>query len=155
MSNLTESEMRAKHTGRLLAYISFLFAVCLVVHQVTIVDSQVISHMLEQSGNKVSENAINAINNSLRYTGILYILAYSAGVVAIKFQHPYLWWFMLAVFISQVFNALLNPPLLYVSIVNVKGFLALVPYAVAVIGSIVMAVFMIITSIKRKTTFNR
>ncbi|AVQ34362.1 hypothetical protein C7J88_09375 [Staphylococcus muscae] len=155
MSQHTDAEIRANHTGRLLAYVSFLFAVCLVVHQVMIVDGHVISHMLEQSGNKVSENAIKAISNSLRYTGILYILAYSAGVVAIKFQHPYLWWFMVAVFISQVFNALLNPPILYSAIFHVKGFFALVPYGIVVLGSIAVAAFMITTSIKRKTTFNR
>lgn len=155
MSQQMDTELRAKSTGKLLAYISFLFAVCLVVHQVVIVDGHVISYMLEQSGNKVSQNSINAISNSLRYTGILYILAYSAGVVAIKFQHPYLWWFMIAVFISQVFNALLNPPLLYSAIFHVKGFFALVPYGIAVIGSIIVAAFMITTSVKRKTTFNR
>ncbi|MCS4486868.1 hypothetical protein [Staphylococcus americanisciuri] len=155
MSQHTDTEMRANNTGKLLAYVSFLFAVCLVVHQVVIVDNHVIGYMLEQSGNKVTQNSINAINNSLRYTGILYILAYSAGVVAIKFQHPYLWWFMLAVFISQIFNALLNPPLLYSAIFHVKGFFALVPYGVAVIGSIIVVAMMITMSVKRKTTFNR
>lgn len=155
MSQHMDTELRAKNTGKLLAYISFLFAVCLVVHQVVIVDGQVISYMLEQSGNKVSQNSINAISNSLRYTGILYILAYSAGVVSIKFQHPYLWWFMIAVFISQAFNSLLNPPILYSAIFHVKGFFALVPYGIAVIGSLVAAIFMITTSVKRKSTFNR
>lgn len=155
MSQHTDTEVRANHTGKLLAYVSFLFAVCLTIHQVVIVDGQVIGHMLEQSGNNVSKNAINTISNSLRYTGILYILAYSAGVVAIKFQHPYLWWFMVAVFVSQVFNALLNPPILYSAIFHVKGFFALVPYGIVVLGSIAVAAFMITTSIKRKTTFNR
>ncbi|UXR70025.1 MULTISPECIES: hypothetical protein [unclassified Staphylococcus] len=155
MSQHTDTEVRANHTGKLLAYVSFLFAVCLTIHQVVIVDGQVIGHMLEQSGNNVSKNAINTISNSLRYTGILYILAYSAGVVAIKFQHPYLWWFMVAVFVSQVFNALLNPPILYSAIFHVKGFFALVPYGIVVLGSIAVAAFMITTSVKRKTTFNR
>ncbi|UXR72065.1 hypothetical protein [Staphylococcus sp. IVB6240] len=155
MSQHTDTEVRANHTGKLLAYVSFLFAVCLTIHQVVIVDGQVIGHMLEQSGNNVSKNAINTISNSLRYTGILYILAYSAGVVAIKFQHPYLWWFMVAVFVSQVFNALLNPPILYSTIFHVKGFFALVPYGIVVLGSIAVAAFMITTSVKRKTTFNR
>ncbi|PTH59648.1 hypothetical protein [Staphylococcus agnetis] len=155
MDQNLSSDARATHTGRLLAYISFLFAVCLVIHQVVIVDGQVISYMLEHSGNQISQNAINAINNSLRYTGILYILAYSAGVVAIKYQHPYLWWFMVVVFISQLFNALLNPPILYTAIFNVKGFFALIPYIIVCIGSLILAVFMIIVSIKRKSTFNR
>ncbi|BAS46722.1 hypothetical protein SSCHL_1942 [Staphylococcus schleiferi] len=155
MSQLQNSGMRAQHTGKLLGYISFLFAVCLVIHQVVIVDGQVITYMLEHSGNKATENSINAINNSLRYIGILYVLAYAAGVVALKNQHPYLWWFMLAVFISQLFNALLNPPILYAAIFHVKGFFALVPYLVVNLGSLVLAIMMITVSVKRKSTFNR
>lgn len=155
MKQNSTNEVRAQHTGRLIGYISFLFAVCLVIHQVIIVNGHVISYMLEHSGNQTTKNAINAINNSLRYTGILYILAYSAGVVAIKYQHPYLWWFMVAVFISQLFNALLNPPILYAAILNVKGFFALIPFIVVSIGSLILAIFMITVSIKRKSTFNR
>ncbi|ARJ51307.1 hypothetical protein [Staphylococcus lutrae] len=155
MSQIQDKELRARHTGKLLAYLSFLFAVCLVIHQVMVVDGQVVAYMLEHSGNKATENSINAINNSLRYIGILYILAYAAGVVALKNQHPYLWWFMLAVFISQLFNALLNPPVLYSAIYHVKGFFGLVPYGVVFIGSLVLVVMMITMSVKRKSTFNR
>ncbi|UEX89660.1 hypothetical protein [Staphylococcus ratti] len=155
MKQNPSNEARAKHTGRLIGYLSFLFAVCLVVHQVIIVDGHVISYMLEHSNNRTTENAINMINNSLRYTGILYILAYSAGVVAIKYQHPYLWWFMIAVFISQLFNALLNPPIIYIAILNVKGFFALIPYIIVIIGTLLLVIFMIWVSIKRKSTFNR
>ncbi|USO09590.1 hypothetical protein K9E75_12840 [Staphylococcus pseudintermedius] len=78
MPQLQDTELRAQHTGKLLAYLSFLFAVCLVIHQVMIVDGQVVTYMLEHSGNKATENSINAINNSLRYIGILYILANAA-----------------------------------------------------------------------------
>ncbi|EOG6878796.1 hypothetical protein ACLH3S_001772 [Staphylococcus pseudintermedius] len=155
MPQLQDTDLRAQHTGKLLAYLSFLFAVCLVIHQVMIVDGQVVTYMLEHSGNKATENSINAINNSLRYIGILYILANAAGVVALKNQHPYLWWFMLAVFISQIFNALLNPPILYTAIFHVKGFFGLIPYALVIVGSLVLAVMMIRVSVKRKSTFNR
>ncbi|USO09589.1 hypothetical protein K9E75_12835 [Staphylococcus pseudintermedius] len=76
-------------------------------------------------------------------------------MVALKNQHPYLWWFMLAVFISQIFNALLNPPILYTAIFHVKGFFGLIPYALVIVGSLVLAVMMIRVSVKRKSTFNR
>lgn len=155
MPQIQDTELRAQHTGKLIAYLSFLFAVCLVIHQVMVVDGQVVTYMLEHSGNQATKNSINAINNSLRYIGILYILAYAAGVVALKNQHPYLWWFMVAVFVSQLFNALLNPPILYVAIYHVKGFFGLVPYAVVFIGSLVLVIVMITMSVKRKSTFNR
>ncbi|MBI5974089.1 hypothetical protein [Staphylococcus canis] len=155
MSNQMTAETRAEKTGKLLGIMTFLFAVALVIHQVIIIDGDVVSYMLKHSGNNVTENAIKTISNSIRYTGILYILAYASGVVAMKVQHPYLWWFLIAVFISQLFNALLYPPILYAAIFNVKGFLALIPYFFVVIGSLVMIIFMITVSIKRKSTFNR
>ena len=61
---------------------------------------------------------------------------------------------MLAVFISQLFNALLNPPILYAAIFHVKGFFALVPYLLVNLGSLVLAIMMITVSVKRKSTFN-
>lgn len=155
MSEQLTPEMRAHTTGKMLGIVTFIFAVALVVHQVLIVDSDVISYMLTESGNDATKNAINGINNSIRYTGILYIIAYATGVLAMKFQHPYLWWFLVAIFVSQVFNALLYPPILYVAIYNVKGFFALVPYFVVVVGSLLLAIWMIVVSIKRKSTFNR
>ncbi|REH87150.1 hypothetical protein [Staphylococcus felis] len=155
MSQKLTADIRAEKTGKLLGIMTFLFAVALVIHQVIIVDDQVVSYMLKHSGNNVTESAINAISNSIRYTGILYILAYASGVVAMKFQHPYLWWFLVAVFISQIFNALLYPPILYAAIFNVKSFFALIPYFFVVIGSLVMVIFMVTMSIKRKSTFNR
>ena len=38
----------------------------------------------------------------------MYILAYLAGVIALWNRHKYLWWFMFAVYVSNVLFTLVN-----------------------------------------------
>ena len=106
------------------------------------------------STSKASSSAVNNILNSFRYTGIMYILAYLAGVIALWNRHKYLWWFMF-VYVSNVLFTLVNLTMVLNAIIETKSVLFILPILIVVIGSAILAIYMLIISIVRKSTFNR
>ncbi|MDN6720903.1 MAG: hypothetical protein L0L52_01565, partial [Staphylococcus equorum] len=114
-----------------------------------------IKQLLLNSEQKPSENAVGTIKNSFQFTGVMYIFANLAGIIAIWNRHTYLWWFMFAVFISQILYNVVNIGPVYGSILDVKAGINLIPLTVVLIMSFVLAIYMLAVSIKRKSTFNR
>ena len=54
----------------------------------------------------------------------MYILAYLAGVIALWNRHKYLWWFMFAVYVSNVLFTLVNLTMVLNAIIETKiGFI--------------------------------
>lgn len=144
-----------KKTGRIFGVLSALLAVIYAVFVFAILDESVVKAMLVQSGIEPTSNIIGAILNNIRFTGILYIIAYISGVVAIWNQHPYLWWFIFTVFISNVMYNAINVASIVKAIATEKGAVATIPLLIVVVVSLVAAVYMLVVSIRRKTTFNR
>ncbi|MEJ7351189.1 hypothetical protein WL553_13380, partial [Staphylococcus epidermidis] len=70
-------------------------------------------------------------------------------------RHPYLWWFMFAVYVSNALFTLVNLYMFVQAILDVKNVIAILPILIVVIGSIVLAIYMLVVSIARKSTFNR
>ncbi|MEJ7506308.1 hypothetical protein WL523_12450, partial [Staphylococcus warneri] len=89
---MTDSNVREKRSGRLIAMSSLLFCILLIIHHFVVLDVTTAKSLLSLAGQKTSDTAVHNILNSDRYTGVMYILAYLAGVVALWNRHPYLWW---------------------------------------------------------------
>ena len=87
---------------------SLLFCILLIIHHFVVLDETTAKSLLSLAGQKTSDTAVHNILNSDRYTGVMYILAYLAGVVALWNRHPYLWWFMFAVYVSNALFTLVN-----------------------------------------------
>ena len=79
----------------------------------------------------------------------MYILAYLAGVIALWNRHKYLWWFMFAVYVSNVLLHLSTTMVLN-AIIETKSVLFILPILIVVIGSAILAIYMLIISIVRK-----
>lgn len=155
MEDITDSNVREKRSGRLIAMSSLLFCILLIIHHFVVLDVTTAKSLLSLAGQKTSDNAVHNILNSDRYTGVMYILAYLAGVVALWNRHPYLWWFMLAVYVSNALFTLVNLYMFVQAILDVKNVVAVLPILIVVIGSIILAIYMLVVSIARKSTFNR
>ena len=84
----------------------------------------------------------------------MYILAYLAGVIALWNRHKYLWWFMFAVYVSNVLFTLVNVTMVINAIIT-KSVLFIIPIIIVIVGSTVLALYMLVISIIRKSTFNR
>ena len=82
----------------------------------------------------------------------MYILAYLAGVIALWNRHKYLWWFMFAVYVSNVFT-LVNVTMVINAIITNKSVLFIIPIIIVIVGSSISN--MLVISIIRKSTFNR
>ena len=78
-----------------------------------------------------------------------------AGVIAIWNRHTYLWWFMFAVFTSQILYNLINIGSVYGAILDVKGTINIFPLTIVLVMSLLLAIYMFVVSVKRKSTFNR
>ena len=139
----------------MLAYTSLAIAILYAIHVFVVIDDHVVKQMLSNSGQKPTDNAIGLIRNNLQFTGVMYVLANLAGIIAIWNKHTYLWWFMFAVFVAQVLYNLVNISSLFVAISDVKSPLNILPLSIALLLSIIMAIYMLIVSIKRKSTFNK
>ena len=146
---------RETKTAHLIAYSSLIIAILYAIHLFVILDDSVVKQMLLNSGQKPSDNAIGTIKNSFQFTGVMYILANLAGIISIWNRHTYLWWFMFAVFISQILYNVVNIGPVYGAILDVKAGINLIPLTVVLIMSFVLAIYMLAVSIKRKSTFNR
>lgn len=155
MEDITDSNVREKRSGRLIAMSSLLFCILLIIHHFVVLDVTTAKSLLSLAGQKTSDNAVHNILNSDRYTGVMYILAYLAGVVALWNRHPYLWWFMFAVYVSNALFTLVNLYMFVQAILDVKNVVAVLPILIVVIGSIILAIYMLVVSIARKSTFNR
>lgn len=155
MTDITDSNAREKRSGRLIAISSFIFCILLIIHHFVVLDETTAKSFLSLAGQKTSNNAVHNILNSDRYTGVMYILAYLAGVVALWNRHPYLWWFMFAVYVSNALFTLVNLYMFVQAILDVKNVIAVLPILIVVIGSIILAIYMLVVSIARKSTFNR
>lgn len=155
MEDITDSNVREKRSGRLIAMSSLLFCILLIIHHFVVLDVTTAKSLLSLAGQKISDNAVHNILNSDRYTGVMYILAYLAGVVALWNRHPYLWWFMFAVYVSNALFTLVNLYMFVQAILDVKNVVAVLPILIVVIGSIILAIYMLVVSIARKSTFNR
>ncbi|BBD90655.1 hypothetical protein HMPREF0793_1457 [Staphylococcus caprae M23864:W1] len=155
MADITESSAREIRAGRLIAISSFIFCILLIIHHFVVLDETTAKSLLSLAGQKTSDTAVHNILNSDRYTGVMYILAYLAGVVALWNRHPYLWWFMFAVYVSNALFTLVNLYMFVQAILDVKNVIAILPILIVVIGSIVLAIYMLVVSIARKSTFNR
>ena len=142
-------------TGKLIAYSSVILAILYAIHLFVVLDESVVKQMWLDQGHKPGDNGIGTILNSFRFTGVMYVLAYLAGVVAIWYRHPYLWWFMFAVYISNILYTLVNIGAVYHAINETKSWIATVPLTIVMIVSLVLAIYMLVVSIKRKSTFNR
>lgn len=146
---------RETKTAHLIAYSSLIIAILYAVHLFVVLDDSVIKQLLLNSEQKPSENAVGTIKNSFQFTGVMYIFANLAGIIAIWNRHTYLWWFMFAVFISQILYNVVNIGPVYGAILDVKAGINLIPLTVVLIMSFVLAIYMLAVSIKRKSTFNR
>ena len=146
---------RERKTAHLIAYSSLIIAILYAIHLFVVLDDSVIKQLLLNSEQKPSENAVGTIKNSFQFTGVMYIFANLAGIIAIWNRHTYLWWFMFAVFISQILYNVVNIGPVYGSILDVKAGINLIPLTVVLIMSFVLAIYMLAVSIKRKSTFNR
>ena len=62
---------------------------------------------------------------------------------------------MFAVYVSNALFTLVNLYLFIQGILDVKNVIAIFPILIVVIGSIIIAIYMLIASILRKSTFNR
>ncbi|MCU5747105.1 hypothetical protein N9R04_10585 [Staphylococcus sp. SQ8-PEA] len=142
-------------TGKYIAYSSLALALLYALHIFVMLDQSVVQQMFIDAGHRVTDNAVGTILNSFRFTGIMYVLAYLAGIVAIWNRHPYLWWFMFAVYISNLLYNLVNLTAIYKALVDVKEWGATVPLSIVLVLSAVLAIYMLVVSIKRKSTFNR
>ncbi|MGJ5714542.1 hypothetical protein AAA448_04380 [Staphylococcus equorum] len=142
-------------TAHLIAYSSLIIAILYAIHLFVVLDDSVIKQLLLNSEQKPSENAVGTIKNSFQFTGVMYIFANLAGIIAIWNRHTYLWWFMFAVFISQILYNVVNIGPVYGAILDVKAGINLIPLTVVLIMSFVLAIYMLGVSIKRKSTFNR
>ncbi|MGO1997571.1 MAG: hypothetical protein ACTH1R_09620 [Staphylococcus equorum] len=146
---------RETKTAHLIAYSSLIIAILYTIHLFVVLDDSVIKQLLLNSEQKPSENAVGTIKNSFQFTGVMYIFANLAGIIAIWNRHTYLWWFMFAVFISQILYNVVNIGPVYGAILDVKAGINLIPLTVVLIMSFVLAIYMLAVSIKRKSTFNR
>ncbi|PTE42200.1 hypothetical protein BUY79_02265 [Staphylococcus equorum] len=142
-------------TAHLIAYSSLIIAILYAIHLFVVLDDSVIKQLLLNSEQKPSENAVGTIKNSFQFTGVMYIFANLAGIIAIWNRHTYLWWFMFAVFLSQILYNVVNIGPVYGAILDVKAGINLIPLTVVLIMSFVLAIYMLAVSIKRKSTFNR
>ena len=142
-------------TGHILAYTSLIIAILYAIHLFVILDDSVIKQMLINSRQKPSENAIGVIKNSFQFTGIMYVIANLTGIIAIWNRHTYLWWFMFAVFTSQILYNLVNISAVYEAILDTKSMINILPLTIVLIISLILAIYMLVVSIKRKSTFNR
>lgn len=142
-------------TAHLIAYSSLIIAILYAIHLFVVLDDSVIKQLLSNSGQKTSESAVGTIKNSFQFTGIMYILANLAGIFAIWNRHSYLWWFMFAVFASQILYNIINISAVYRAILDVKTSLNILPLTLVLVMSFVLGVYMLIVSIVRKSTFNR
>ncbi|MDN5602353.1 MAG: hypothetical protein L0G24_03200 [Staphylococcus equorum] len=146
---------RETKTAHLIAYSSLIIAILYAIHLFVVLEDSVIKQLLLNSEQKPSENAVGTIKNSFQFTGVMYIFANLAGIIAIWNRHTYLWWFMFAVFISQILYNVVNIGPVYGAILDVKAGINLIPLTVVLIMSFVLAIYMLAVSIKRKSTFNR
>ncbi|EKU48481.1 hypothetical protein [Staphylococcus massiliensis] len=140
-------------SAKIIGITSVIMALCLITHHFFITDTTVAKEMLNQSKVNGTDAAAHNIVNSFTMSGILFILANLTGILAFFSKHKYLWWFMLAIYFSQLFIALVNPPQLYTSIIAVKSFLALIPYVIVILLSIVMFIYVLMVAIKHKKGF--
>lgn len=152
---LNQPTKRERTAGQLIGYSSLVFCILLIIHNFIALDAQTAQKLLSQAHQKASDHAVNNILNSFRYTGIMYILAYLAGVIALWNRHKYLWWFMFAVYVSNVLFTLVNLTMVLNAIIETKSVLFILPILIVVIGSAILAIYMLIISIVRKSTFNR
>lgn len=148
-------ETKEVRTGHLIAYSSLIIAILYAIHLFLILDDSVVKQLLINSKQKPSENAIGVIKNSFQFTGVMYVIANLTGVIAIWNRHTYLWWFMFAVFASQILYNLVNINAVFEAILDVKSMVNILPLTIVLIMSFVLAVYMLAVSIKRKSTFNR
>ncbi|MCY1037454.1 hypothetical protein OWI77_01280 [Staphylococcus nepalensis] len=148
-------ETKEVRTGHLIAYSSLIIAILYAIHLFLILDDSVVKQLLINSKQKPSENAIGVIKNSFQFTGVMYVIANLTGIIAIWNRHTYLWWFMFAVFASQILYNLVNINAVFEAILDVKSMVNILPLTIVLIMSFVLAVYMLFVSIKRKSTFNR
>ena len=62
---------------------------------------------------------------------------------------------MFAVYVSNVLFTLVNLTMVLNAIIETKSILFILPILIVVIGSVILAIYMLIISIVRKSTFNR
>ncbi|MBB4832832.1 hypothetical protein HNO90_001216 [Staphylococcus hominis] len=152
---LNQSNKRERIVGQLIGYSSLVFCILLIIHNFIALDAHTAKTLLTLAHQKASSSSVDNILNSFRYTGIMYILAYLAGVIALWNRHKYLWWFMFAVYVSNVLFTLVNLTMVLNAIIETKSILFILPILIVVIGSVILAIYMLIISIVRKSTFNR
>lgn len=150
-----KAKSRETKTAHMIAYCSLIIAILYAIHLFVILDDSVVKQMLANSGQQPSENAIGTIRNSFQFTGVMYILANLAGVIAIWNRHTYLWWFMFATYTSHVLYNLVNISALFKAIIDAKSAVNILPLSIVMVASTLLAIYMLIVSIKRKSTFNR
>src|SRR5699024_1131453 len=136
-------------TGHLIAYSSLIIASLYAIHIFLILDDSVVKQVLINSKEKTSENAIGVIRYRFKFTGVMYVIANLTGVIAIWNRHTYLWWFMFAVFASQILYNLVNINAVFEAILDVKSMVNILPLTIVLIMSFVLAVYMLVVSIKR------
>ncbi|MEB7434223.1 hypothetical protein [Staphylococcus pasteuri] len=152
---MAETTRREVVTGNVIAISSLIFFILLIIHNFFVLDTTTVKSLLSLAGQKTTIHSVNQVLNSFRFDGIMYLLAYLAGVIAYWNRHPYLWWFMFAVYISNAFFTLVNLYMVVQGILEAKNVIAAFPILIVVIGSLILATYMLIVSIKRKSTFNR
>ena len=146
---------RVTKTAHFIAYSSLILAILYAIHNFIILDDSVVRQMLTNSGQKATDNAIGTIRNSFQYTGVMYVLAYLAGIIAIWNRHTYLWWFMFAAFTTNVLYNLINISVVVQAINDAKSMFSTLPLIIVLMASTLIAIYMLVVSIKRKSTFNR
>lgn len=151
MADRTNKEIK---TGRFIATASIVFSILLIIHYFVSLDNATAKALLNLTNQNTSDKAIDYILNSFRFTGIMYILAYLAGFITFGID-ILMWWFMFAVYVSNSLFTLINLSITIQAIKAAHGAYLTLPILIVIIGSVALAIYMLVVSIKRKSTFNR
>ena len=126
---------RVTKTAHFIAYSSLILAILSAIHNFIVLDDSVVRQLLTNSGQKATDNAIGTIRNSFQYTGVM--------------------WFMFAAFTTNVLYNLINVSVVLQAISDAKSVLSTLPLIIVLVASTLIAIYMLVVSIKRKSTFNR
>lgn len=134
---------------------SLVFAIGSALHNFVIIDSSVIEEMMRAAGGTDPAGDAPGFTSGFRLVGDVYIAANAVGIAALWSRASWLYWWVLAVNVTQGLGWVMIPSQMWPVVADRYGFAGVLPSAVTDGGAVLLAIGLIALLVKYRTTWAR
>lgn len=153
IANTAPIPVRTRRLQLVVGLCSVVFTVGTALHNFAVIDVSVIEEMMRSAGGADPAGEAPGFTSGFRLVGSFYIAANAVGVLALWFRPRWLYWWVLAVNVTQGLGWVMIPPQMWSVAAEHHGAAAVLPSAVTDGGAVLLSIVLIVALVRHRAVW--